>query len=73
MATKVAAAGRSFHDHVGRRTSGHRTTHAKAARQNAITGPGQPCKGGAFTKNPLVLHNTAAVNTKSLAPTSSDA
>lgn len=73
MTTKVAAAGRIFHDHVGRRTIGHSTTHANTARQNAITGPGQPFKYGAFTKNPLVLHSNAAVSTNSLAAVNSDA
>ena len=63
----------SFHDHVGRRTIGHSTTHANTARQNANTGPGQLRKYGAFTKKPLVLHSTAAINTSSRAAPSDGA
>jgi hypothetical protein len=47
----------------GRRTSGHKIKQANAARQNANRGPDHPLKYGDFTKNPLVLHNTAAANT----------
>src|SRR5688572_12285281 len=67
MPAKIAAIGRSFHDHCGRRTSGHRTKHAKPARQNASAGPGQPLRYGAFTKKPLVLHIVAAASTNNRA------
>src|ERR687898_977074 len=59
--------GISFQDHRGRRTSGHSTRHANAARQNASTGPGQSAKCGAFAKKPLVLHRMAAATTISRA------
>ena len=36
---------------------------ANTARQNASGGPVHPARYGDFTKNPLVLHNTAATNT----------
>src|SRR3954454_17106588 len=55
--------GRSFQENFGRRTSGHKIKQAKAARQNASRGPDQPLRNGDFTKNPLVLHSTAATTT----------
>ena len=39
---------------------GNKIKQANAARQNAITKPGQPSNQGALAKNPLVLHNMAA-------------
>src|SRR3954471_14330400 len=55
--------GTSRHDQLGRRTSGHNAILANTARQNASGGPFHPARYGDFTKNPLVLHSTAATNT----------
>src|SRR3954468_7979185 len=67
MPTKKSVIGTSFHDQVGRRTSGQRARQANAARQNASRGPDQPARYGDLTKKPLVLHITAATKTSNRA------
>src|SRR4051794_37047345 len=60
--------GTKRHDQLGRRTSGDNAADANTARQNATRGPVHPARYGDFTKNPLVLHNTAATNTNHRPP-----
>src|SRR3954470_24106775 len=67
MPMKKNVIGSSFHDQLGRRTSGHNARQANAARQNASRGPDQPARAGDLTKNPLVLHMTAAIKTSTRA------
>ena len=64
MPAKKIVIGTSHHVHRGWRTSGHKIKQANAARQNARSGPDQPTRYGDFTKNPLVLHISAAVRTR---------
>src|SRR5687768_10256740 len=67
MPTKKMVIGTNFHDQAGWRTIGQRARQANAARQNATRGPDQSAKYGDLTKNPLVLHITAAISTSNRA------
>jgi hypothetical protein len=63
-ATRSNVIGTSHQVHLSCRTIGHKIEHANAALQKANSGPPQPTRYGDFTKNPLVLHITAAASTK---------
>jgi hypothetical protein len=56
--------------HWGRRISGAKMTIANRLRKNANRTPrdssGQSSNQGAFANSPLVLHNVAAITTRSL-------